>query len=250
MEPDTTKDKGLLMELLTRNKIEEIYIRFLRFLHKPLMKNGNPDPYHLIFREFIELTKARDNHSILEVGARNVSGTTRKHLFPHCVNYTGFDIYEGEGVDIVGDAHELSHIFPEDSFDFLYSISVFEHLLSPWKVVLEMNKVLRTGGHIFVATHPVWAPHELPWDFWRFPENAFRALFNEYTGFEIISIAEGLPCKVYSLAPDAPTQDQCFFTLNQGVSIIVKKIENYRSDKLSWDIKTTDILETMYPRNN
>ena len=44
--------------------------------------------------------------------------------------------------------------------------------------MLELNKVLRVGGVIQVVTHPAWPPHELPWDFWRFPKGAFTALFN------------------------------------------------------------------------
>jgi hypothetical protein len=49
------------------------------------------------------------------------------------------DIKVGENVDIVGDAHRLTSLFKAGQFDFAYSISVFEHLLWPWKVALELN---------------------------------------------------------------------------------------------------------------
>jgi SAM-dependent methyltransferase len=55
---------------------------------------------------------------------------------------------DGEGVDPVGDVHKLSQSFPLGHFDFVFSVSVFEHLLFPWKAVLEINKVLKTGGYI------------------------------------------------------------------------------------------------------
>jgi SAM-dependent methyltransferase len=173
-------------------------------MHRPFVKRGAEDPYHSVFREFISLSRQAHSPSILEIGSRNVTGITRRHLYSHCEEYVGFDILAGDGVDIVGDAHRLSESCPLEHFDFAFSMSVFEHLLFPWKAVLEINKVMKEGGYVFLSTHPVWPAHELPWDFWRFPCNGFHGLFNKYTGFEIVSIAEGLPGKFYSLVDDAP----------------------------------------------
>lgn len=216
-------------------------------MHYPFVKRAADDPYHAVFREFIALCKQEPPPSIMEIGSRNVTGITRKALFPHCANYVGLDLLAGEGVDVVGDAHKLSESFSLEYFDFIYSISVFEHLLFPWKAVLEINKVLKTGGYVFLSTHPVWPAHELPWDFWRFPRNGFHALFNQYTGFNLVSLTEGLPCKTYSLVDDAPTRGNCFGTMNQGVALIAKKIGGYRSDLLKWDIEVSDVVDTMYP---
>jgi len=228
--------------------LARVYFRMINLLHAPLTKHGANDPYHAVFREFIEITKSMPSPSILEIGSRNVSGITRKSFFPHCENYTGFDIHSGDGVDVVGDAHRLSENFPDTRFDYAYSISVFEHLLFPWKVVMEINRILKTGGHVFISTHPVWPAHELPWDFWRFPGNGFHALFNTYTGFEIVSLTEGLPCKMYSLVDDIPTRNNCFGTLNQGVAVIAKKIGDYRDDLLKWDVDLSEVVDTMYPK--
>jgi hypothetical protein len=109
---------------------------------------------------------------------------------------------------------------------------------------------MKTNGYLFISTHPVWPAHEMPWDFWRFPINGFHALFNKYTGFEIVSIAEGLPCKVYSLAPDPPTRGNCYHTMNQGVALIARKTGDYRHDLLKWEIDASDVLITMYPDQN
>jgi len=76
-------------------------------------------------------------------------------MFSHCADYVGFDIIAGNGVDIVGDAHRLSESFPPDHFDFVFSISVFEHLLFTWKAILEINKVMKSGGYVYLSTHPV-----------------------------------------------------------------------------------------------
>jgi len=226
---------------------KELYFKMIDVMHQPFIKRGADDPYHKVFLEFIKLTQQALSPSVLEIGSRNVTGITRKSFFPHVENYVGFDVLAGSGVDIVGDAHNLSGIFTLDNFNFIYSISVFEHLLFPWKVVLEINKVLKLGGYVFLSTHPVWPEHEMPWDFWRFPKNGFHALFNQYTGFEVISLIEGLPCNIYSLVDDAPTRTNYLGTTNQGVSLIAKKVGNYRSDLLKWDVDVEDVISTMYP---
>jgi hypothetical protein len=34
------------------------------------------------------------------------------------------------------------------------------------KVALEMNRIMKTGGLVMLATHQTWPLHEVPWDFW------------------------------------------------------------------------------------
>lgn len=230
--------------------LTRFYLKIIDVMHHPFVKRGAEDPYHTVFRDFILLTQKAHSPSILEIGSRNVTGLTRRDLFPHCADYVGFDILAGDGVDIVGDAHKLSESCPLEYFNFVYSISVFEHLLFPWKTVLEINKVIKLGGYVFLSTHPVWPTHEMPWDFWRFQCNGFHALFNKYTGFEIVFIIEGLPCKIYSLIDDPPTRDNYSHTLNQGVAMIARKTGRYRSDLLKWDIEVADVVNTMYPNKN
>lgn len=231
-----------------KGNAKKLYFKIIDVLHRPFIKSGADDPFHAVFREFVCLSKQEPSPSILEIGSRNVAHITRRSLFSHSADYVGFDILPGDGVDVVGDAHKLSESFPLEHFDFIYSISVFEHLLFPWKVVLEINKVIKLNGYVFVATHPAWPEHELPWDFWRFPCNGFRALFNKYTGFEIVSLTEGLPCKIYSLVDDVQTRGNCFQTTNQGVALIARKIGNYRNDLLKWDLEVSRVVDTMYPR--
>lgn len=217
-------------------------------LHRPFVKKGVDDPYHEVFRYFQHLAADRRDVAILEIGSRNVTGITRRRCFPDAPDYTGFDIHVGEGVDIVGDVHCLSRYFERDRFDFVFSASVFEHLLFPWKAILEINDVMKTGGYVYLSTHPVWPAHELPWDFWRFPENGFRALFNTFTGFEIVSLKEGLPAKIYSLVDDLPTRGVRLHTVNQGVAVVARKTGSYRRDLCRWDVELADVLEDSYPK--
>lgn len=235
------------MKLTFSGYVKAIYFKFIDILHFPFVKKGVYDPYHQVYEKFLSIGRTHSAPIVLEIGSRNVTGITRRNLFPNCKEYVGFDILPGEAVDVVGDVHKLSEYFNKEYFDIVYCISVFEHLLFPWKATLEINKVMKMGGYLHISTHPVWPEHEMPWDFWRFPKNGFYALFNKYTGFEIISLTEGLPCKAYSLVDDPPTRGLWFRRINQGVSLIVKKIGNYKNDLLKWDIDISDVVNTMYP---
>ncbi len=227
------------------------YLKFLNFLHRPLMRmvrKAGPDPYHTTFLEFQKLLGDLDSTVVLEIGSRNVMGVTRREMFPAVSRFIGFDVHPGDGVDVVGDAHELANYFEPNSIDAVMSQSVFEHLVFPWKVVLEINRVLKPGGYVYVGTHPVWPPHELPWDFWRYPLAGLSHLFIRDTGFEIIRAVEGLPCKVYSLVDDPPTRPFYELELNIGSAIIARKICDFDQTRLRWDVNIREAVKSLYPK--
>jgi SAM-dependent methyltransferase len=123
---------------------------------------------------------------ILEIGSRNVTGTNLRHVFSSAY-YLGFDFYEGENVDVVGDAHKISSYFRDDEkFDLIFSHAVFEHFHMPWIVVQEIQKLLKIGGHVYTETHFSFSAHERPWNFFQFSDMGLRALFNGALGFEVI----------------------------------------------------------------
>lgn len=123
---------------------------------------------------------------VLEVGSRNVTGTNFRKNFNHA-SYFGFDFYEGENVDIVGDAHKLSNYFSgQEKFDLIFSSAVFEHLHMPWVAAYEIQKMLKVGGYVFIETHFSFSSHERPWHFFQFSDMGLRALFNDSLGFDLI----------------------------------------------------------------
>jgi SAM-dependent methyltransferase len=215
--------------------------------HLPLRQRGI-DPYHKTLTEFVERVQALPTPTILELGSRNVSGNTRRHLFPGAERYIGMDIHAGEGVDLVGDAHRMSQLVEPGSIDALFSISVFEHLVYPWKVAMEINRVLKPGGYVFISTHPTWPAHELPWDFWRFPVAGLAHLFTRELGFELVMATEGLPARIYSLVDDPPTRGVRDSYVNQGVAVIARKTHDFDPERLRWDVDVADVLKSEYPR--
>jgi SAM-dependent methyltransferase len=219
-----------------------------RMLGRMRRAAAGDDPYHRLLAQFRAMAVASDNPAVLEIGSRNVSGSNARALFPGVSDYTGIDIHPGQWVDVVGDAHQLSAAFPNKRFDYVYSISVFEHLMFPWKAVLEINTVLKTGGHVFIATHPGWPPHELPWDYWRFLHHSAHALFNQVTGFEVVEVSEGLPGRLFSLVKDPATRTNYRSPINQGIAIIARKTGDYDRERLRWDLVPADVTDSLYPK--
>lgn len=133
--------------------------------------------------------------SLLEIGSRARSGNSYRHWFPEDIDYVGFDITAGPNVDVVGDAHHMSEVMGR-TFDFMFSISVFEHLLMPWKVAIEMNRAMNMGGQAFIASHATYPLHDVPWDFWRFSTDAWKGIFNRHTGFTVLDAQYRYPAQI------------------------------------------------------
>jgi 2-polyprenyl-3-methyl-5-hydroxy-6-metoxy-1,4-benzoquinol methylase len=186
---------------------------------------------------------------ILEIGSRQVTSQNFREMLGLPVGsyeYMGFDIHNGPNVDIVGDAHQLSKYFPQRKFDVVMSKSVFEHLAMPWKVVLEINQILKKGGIVFINTVFIFPNHELPWDFWRYTNESWKVLFNEFTGFKIISTELNTPCTIIpdEYPPFANSKDWVGFV---NANVIATKIGEYNHDRLKWDLLVNDLLKSDYP---
>jgi hypothetical protein len=177
--------------------------------------------------------------ALLEIGR----GVQLSERFPEC-DVTSFDIVPGAGVNVVGDAHELSRHFPPARFDFAQSISVFEHLVMPWQVAVELNRVLKPGGVAHIVTHQTTGMRDAHRDFFRFSDASFAGLFNRYTGFEILRAQMSNPMYIVPRAWSEHYRD------NEGAvgfdcsAALVRKIGDAT---VSWDVPVADILNADSP---
>jgi len=103
----------------------------------------------------------------------------------------GFDIKKGEGVDVVGDAHNLP--FGDNKFDAILCTEVLEHLHSPQVAIAEMKRVLKKGGHLILSTRFIFPIHDAPDDFYRYTKYGLKYLFKE--GWEILELEEEVNTK-------------------------------------------------------
>ena len=115
---------------------------------------------------------------------------------PEGWKYLSVDVHAGDNVDIVCDIHSLSGAIGPETVDVVYSSSVMEHIFQPWLAILECNKVLKHSGIMFTAAPNSWPLHASPWDFWRFMDGAWSSLFNNLSGFEILSKSTVEPVKI------------------------------------------------------
>jgi hypothetical protein len=205
------------------------------------------DVYHILVSQFFKAISEKTNGIVLEIGSRNRSGVTRRNIIPEHIHYIGMDIINGENVDVIGDTHNLTSSFSSDTFDAVFSMSVFEHLIMPWKVVLEINHVMKTGGIVMITTHQTFPMHDVPWDFWRFSDQAWYGLFNKYTGFEIIDTALGEPASIVAHTTHPVTINLDAQPAYLGSAVLARKISN---TQLSWDVETKEIINTVYPSSS
>jgi SAM-dependent methyltransferase len=131
---------------------------------------------------------------ILEIGSREVTALSDARKQFTDAEYVGFDYYPGHNVDVVGDVHQLSSYFKEnEQFDLIYTSACFEHFAMPWQAAVEIAKMLKVGGTLFVETHFAYAAHERPWNFFQFSDMGLRVLFSSALGFECIEAGMSNP---------------------------------------------------------
>lgn len=173
---------------------------FLATLPFRFRRNRVSPPPKLAHPRWVDFLAERFNQEhlrVLEIGARNVTGTSLRERFSR-THYVGFDFYPGDNVDVVGDAHRLSSYFAgQEKFDLIFSSAVFEHLAMPWVVALEIQKLLKVGAHVFVETHFSFSSHERPWHFFQFSDQGLRVLFNHALGFDLVESGMSNPIAGY-----------------------------------------------------
>jgi len=187
---------------------------------------------------------------VLEIGSREVTGPSNARNEFAKAEYVGFDYYPGNNVDVVGDAHKLSSYFrQEEKFDIVYSSACFEHFAMPWLVAIEIHKVLKVGGIVFVETHFSYSSHERPWHFFQFSDMALRVLFSEALGFECLEAGMSNPIVGrFSVLADPYLKNKPVAGLychSEYLGKKIKEVENFDWEQI--DLENV-VGKTKYPR--
>lgn len=137
---------------------------------------------------------------ILDAGAGELQ---YKSLCQH-LKYVSQDFaqYNGEGngeglqtgawdqtkLDIISDITAIPE--PENSFDAIMCIEVFEHLPEPIKAIKEFSRLLRPGGHLILTAPFCSLTHFAPYYFYTgFNRNFYQEHLSK-NGFDIIELVE------------------------------------------------------------
>ena len=211
----------------------------------PLAKIAN----HENCADYLSYIGNHPGKRILEIGSREVTGRSDAKQRFALATYCGFDYYSGPNVDVNGDAHKLSHYFSEaEKFDLVFSRACFEHFAMPWIVAMEIAKVLKVGGVVFIETHFSFASHERPWHFFQFSDMALKVLFSPALGFECIEAGFSNPLVArFSSLADINLKNRFVKGLYCHCSFLGKKVKDV--DRFDWaEVDLSALVEnTKYP---
>jgi len=130
------------------------------------------DTAYAVGRAFFQ-SYVRAGDGILEIGSFDVNGSLRDFC-PAGSHYVGVDLAPGPSVEIVAPASQLP--FPDETFDAVVSSSCFEHDSMFWLTFLEISRVVKRGGYIYINAPSRGDYHTFPIDAWRFFPDAGMAL--------------------------------------------------------------------------
>ncbi len=128
------------------------------------------DTAYKIAGKFLELYWKPSNRVIVELGSNSINGSIRDHQPPGS-KYIGVDMEAGPCVDVVL-TDPLKLPFADREVDCTISSSTFEHVGFFWELFLELCRITKPGGYIYINAPSNGEFHRYPADYWRFYPDA------------------------------------------------------------------------------
>lgn len=132
-------------------------------------------PQWLLGRRGLPKGVARAAGALLDIGAadRWIEPLLSDSLKYVALDYppTGQNLY-GARPHVFGNAAQLP--FCDGCFDSVVCLEVLEHVVDPGRVVMEIARVLRSGGRAWISMPFLYPLHDAPFDFQRFTEYGLR----------------------------------------------------------------------------
>jgi hypothetical protein len=136
-------------------------------------KPAREDPFQTALQEFQTTFKP----PYLDVGSYIPKGKMDKRdLFDG--HYTGIDLQEGPGVDVV---HDITVRCPTEKYfnNTVFCLDTFEHIDRPWLASKNIEQAMAVGAQIYVSVPFIWRFHGYPNDYWRMTPEGVRVLFEK-----------------------------------------------------------------------
>jgi SAM-dependent methyltransferase len=172
-------------------------------MHTSALKNAE-----YFFQTYVQ-HMPKEGIKLVEIGSQDLGGSVRD-VCPKYIDYKGVDFVEGKSVDVVlEDPYTLP--FEKESFDITISSSCLEHSEFFWLSFLEMLRVTKEDGLIYLNVPSNSAYHRHPVDCWRFYPDSGAALVNW-------GLRNGYKCELL----ESYTSNQGEGTWNDFVAVIAK----------------------------
>lgn len=145
---------------------------------------------------------------VVDFGSFSINGSLQPIFSEH--NYIGIDMVAGENVDVVCDGKNIP--FENESVDVVISSSAFEHDECFWMTFLEMCRILKDDGYIYINAPSEGPYHAYPGDCWRFYADSWKALA-KYANLNSYNIE----------LVESYIDDKCFWKNSVGIFKKIKK---------------------------
>lgn len=112
---------------------------------------------------------------VIDIGSWDKNGSYKQFFHHPSWTYTGVDLSPGNNVDVVlTSPYRLP--FPSNSVDLVISGQAFEHIEYFWLTWLEIVRVVKPQGQIFLIAPSRGKEHRYPVDCWRYYPDGYNAL--------------------------------------------------------------------------
>ena len=116
---------------------------------------------------------------------------------PYASIFAAATSYQGVDIQVSGHDHQKSMVdffydgktlpVSDGKFDNVVSFETLEHIFNPSRILSEINRVTKDGGHLLISVPFVWDEHEVPYDFARYTSFGLRHIL-ESAGYEIVEL--------------------------------------------------------------
>ena len=133
-------------------------------------------------------------------GGKNPSYERFWHIRPE--KFIRVDIDKKTEPDVVADLNKLLP-FPDNYADAIFLFNVIYILESPQKTLWEINRILKSGGKLFITSPFVFNEAKEPSDYWRFTSEGLEKLFKEsgFNNYFITPVGERFSAAAYLITP-------------------------------------------------
>lgn len=139
------------------------------------------------FKEKYLQDKQSEKLIIFDLGSQSIGGSYKPIFDSPNWKYCGVDLEAGENVDIVlKNAYSWDEI-QSSSVDVLISGQTLEHIEYFWITIMEIVRVLKSGGICCLVAPSSGYEHRYPVDCWRFYPDGMRAIA-EFAKLEVLEI--------------------------------------------------------------
>jgi SAM-dependent methyltransferase len=131
--------------------------------------------------------KDRTAETVIDIGSQDVNGSYRSIFESRGWKYIGLDSEPGKNVDMVI-KNPYSYPIKNGTIDLVISGQAFEHIEYFWLSWLEIVRVTKINGLIFLIAPSRGSEHRYPTDCWRFYPDGYRALAT-WGGLQLLQVS-------------------------------------------------------------